>query len=230
MFDTFRKSWEDAQVDLPPLQTGIALPAKLRHGDRVRLVSPASPPTKEGVAYTAAFLESLGLHVEVADHALDEFGYLAGTDDDRASDFNDALRDPEVKAIIATRGGKGAYRIADKLDFGAAAEDPKILVGFSEISILHLALWKNCQLPGIHGAPWDSELFGATAQQSFVDAVFTSDEITLDRRSEEPTGDLTTSGKATGSSSVEIKIRLRRLLAGPCRASMEPFCCSKHST
>jgi muramoyltetrapeptide carboxypeptidase len=90
--------------------------------------------------------------VTVGKHAFDELGYLAGTDEDRLADVNDVLRDPDTTAIIATRGGKGAYRIADQLDFAAAARHPKLLVGFSEITILQLALWKHCRLPGVHGA------------------------------------------------------------------------------
>ncbi|MBK5223163.1 MAG: LD-carboxypeptidase [Acidimicrobiia bacterium] len=60
----------------------------------------------------------------------------AGRDDDRLADLNDAFLDREVRAIVTTRGGAGAYRIADLLDFGAAAADPKLLVGFSDITHL----------------------------------------------------------------------------------------------
>jgi muramoyltetrapeptide carboxypeptidase LdcA involved in peptidoglycan recycling len=83
------------------------------------------------------------LVVEVGTHALDELKYLAGTDANRLADLNHAIRDPGIRAIVATRGGKGAYRIADGLDFAALAADPKLLIGFSEITILHLAIWKN---------------------------------------------------------------------------------------
>ncbi len=79
--------------------------------------------------------------------------YLAGADEDRLADLNQAIRDPGIRAIVATRGGKGAYRIADGLDFAALSADPKLLIGFSETTILHLAIWKNCRLPGTHGAP-----------------------------------------------------------------------------
>ena len=86
---------------------------RLRSGDRVRLVSPASPPERHQVAYGARLLESWGLRVEIGAHAFDTHGhFLAGRDEDRLADFNDALRDPGVRAIFSTRGGKGAYRIA----------------------------------------------------------------------------------------------------------------------
>ena len=125
--------------------TPITKPSRLRPGDRVRLVSPASTPDQRHVEATIEHLEGLDLEVELGEHVFDRFGYLAGTDEARLGDLNAALRDPELKAVIATRGGKGAYRIADQLDFAAASQHPKLLVGFSEITILHLALSQTLQ-------------------------------------------------------------------------------------
>ncbi|MEV7548531.1 LD-carboxypeptidase [Amycolatopsis sp. NPDC089917] len=122
-----------------------------RPGDRVRLVSPASFPSRELLAETAATLESWGLVAEIGAHALDRWGYMAGRDEDRLADLDDAFRDPGVRAVIATRGGAGAYRIADDIDFAAVRADPKPVVGFSDITALHLALWHHCGLAGIHG-------------------------------------------------------------------------------
>lgn len=80
----------------------------MRSGDIVRFVSPASTPDRAAVGHAARYLESLGLRVEIAPHAFDSWGYLAGTDEHRIADLNDALRDPTVRAVIASRGGKGA--------------------------------------------------------------------------------------------------------------------------
>ena len=110
------------------MMTAVPKPLKLAPGDTVRLVSPASTPTKDGVARGITLLESLGLRVELGRHVFDRLGYLAGLDADRLADINDALNDPSIRAIIATRGGKGAYRIADGLDFSAMRADPKLLV------------------------------------------------------------------------------------------------------
>ena len=173
------------------------LPPRLKRGDVVRLVSPASTPTGEWVVQLTTMLEDLGLVVEVGQHVLDEHGYMAGTDQDRLADLNDAFRDPRVKAVITTRGGKGAYRIADKLDFDAIRNNPKLLLGFSEITILHLAIWKHCRVAGIHGAAWD-ESFGVETAASFRKAVFTADPVTIAAGKHEPTLALTTSGKAEG--------------------------------
>jgi muramoyltetrapeptide carboxypeptidase len=90
--------------------------------------------------------------VEIGKHAFDRHGhFLAGRDEDRISDLNDALRDPGVRAIFTTRGGKGAYRITQSLDFEACRRNPKPLIGFSDTTSLHLALWKECRVAGFHG-------------------------------------------------------------------------------
>lgn len=143
-------------------------------------------------------MTSLGLIVEVGPHAFDTWGYLAGRDEDRLGDVNAALRDPNVRGIIATRGGKGAYRIADRLDFEAARADPKLLVGFSEITILHMALLKHCGLAAVHGACWPPQQFGVPTASSFEAAVFTVDAIRITADPDEPTAVLTTTGRATG--------------------------------
>jgi len=108
-------------------------PAKLRAGDKVRFVSPASTPDRESVLRGSEILESWGLRVDFGEHAFDKLGYLAGTDEERLSDLNLAFGAPEIRAIFATRGGKGSYRIADGIDFDAVSRDPKFLVGFSDI-------------------------------------------------------------------------------------------------
>jgi muramoyltetrapeptide carboxypeptidase len=142
MLDGAMKSPEPDVVLMPPM---------LRVGDKVRFVSPASPPDRTAVLQGAKVFESWGLEVDFGEHAFRKMAYLAGTDDERLADFNAALRHPSVRAIIATGGGKGSYRIADRLDFAAARSDPKFVVGFSDITSLHVSLWKHCRLIGVHG-------------------------------------------------------------------------------
>lgn len=138
-------------------------------------------------------LISWGLEVELGRHVFARQGYLAGPDAHRLMDLNDALRDASVRAVIATRGGKGSYRIADQVDFAAARIDPKFLVGFSDISALHLSLWDRCRLVGIHGAPFDDD-----DGQSLRRALMSDAAIELTSRPAEPTAKLTTGGKALG--------------------------------
>lgn len=177
-----------------------ALPLLLRPGDRVRFVSPSSTPNRESVHRCAKIIESWGLKVELGKSVFHELGYLAGSDDERLADINDALRDPSICALFATTGGKGAYRIADQLDFGAAMKNPKFLVGFSDITVLHLSLWKHCHSVGIHGplVSWSPEYIGPESIESLRRAVMTTEMVVLQSDLSEPTAALTTTGTVQG--------------------------------
>jgi muramoyltetrapeptide carboxypeptidase len=175
----------------------VLMPQRLEVGDKVRLISPATAPSEEILEHSINVLEGLGLVVEIGKHALDRHGYLAGTDEDRLADLNDALRNPEIKAVFTTRGGRGAYRIADGIDFEAARQNPKLIVGFSENTILHLAILKHCNIPGLHGAPRVVEGSGRSAE-SFKQALFTTEPIVIKTDTSELTAELTTQGRAEG--------------------------------
>ncbi|KYK43862.1 hypothetical protein A1D31_37755 [Bradyrhizobium liaoningense] len=162
------------------------------------MVSPASTPDQEGVARCQDLLESLGFQVELGRHVFDRLGYLAGRDEDRLADLNDALNDPDVRAIVATRGGKGAYRIADKLDLGRFRDNPKLLIGFSETTILHLAIWHQAKTAGLHGACWDAARFGEISAKTFEQGIRSAEPITITSSLNDLTATLTTSGKARG--------------------------------
>ncbi|MDE1996165.1 MAG: LD-carboxypeptidase, partial [Rhizobiaceae bacterium] len=139
---------------------------------------------------------------DFGEHAFSKQDYLAGSDEQRLADLNLALRDPDIRAIFATRGGKGSYRISDRLDFDAVRRDPKWLVGFSDITSLHLSLWTHCRQLGIHGALFsDDEKDGSVATEtstSLRNLLMASPEITIRSRPEEPTAALTTTGLASG--------------------------------
>ena len=146
----------------------------LRDGDLVRLVSPASYPTQDLIDQNIHTLQSWGLRCETGQYVLDQHGYMAGTDANRLNDINTAFRDPEVRAIVAIRGGAGAYRISEDIDFSAVRKDPKPLVGFSDITSMHLSLYNQCRLGNIHGC-----LFGNAAQASAKKLLMSTESITL---------------------------------------------------
>ena len=166
---------------------------RLVPGDLVRLVSPASWPEEAWLRESADVLKSWGLRVDVAPHAMDRHGFCAGRDEDRLADLNDALSDPEVRAVITTRGGAGAYRIADALDFDAVRRDPKPLVGFSDITFLHLALWHHCRSNSIHGA-----LAGPTARATVRQLLMTDEPLSLATRPDAVSAAVSAGGRATG--------------------------------
>jgi muramoyltetrapeptide carboxypeptidase len=162
-------------------------------GDHVRLVSPASYPDEEWLAKSKAILAGWGLVVEVGEHARNRFGYMAGCDADRVNDLNDAYRDPAVRAIVTTRGGAGAYRIADRIDFDAVLADPKPLIGFSDITYLHLAVWDRCRVASIHGA-----LAGANAQATVRQLLMSDTPLVVHRDPTTTTAAIEVSGSAEG--------------------------------
>jgi len=178
----------------------LATPAPLRPGDKIRFVSPASTPSRDAVEASAELLRGWGFEVDFGSNAFRKLHYLAGTDEERLSDFNEALRDPRVRAIFATRGGKGSYRIADRLDFEAARRDPKFFVGFSDVTILHMALWKNGVGGSIHGAlsSDDSEGQELSNGTPLRELLTSNDNVVLRAQGEEDTFVLTTEGKAEG--------------------------------
>lgn len=121
----------------------------IRRGDTIRLVSPASPLSSEKLVFITSLLENEGYNVQVAPHALEWTDYLAGSDEDRASDLMDAFADDDVSGVLCTRGGYGCARLLPFVDFDKIALTNKALMGFSDITTLHLALNRR-GVPTIH--------------------------------------------------------------------------------
>ena len=129
-------------------------PTALRPGDCIGIAAPASPPNADAVQAGILLLEARGYHVMVGDHVLDtapHCGYLAGRDEDRAADLNQLFANREVKAIFCARGGYGAMRLLDRLDWQTIRANPKIFVGFSDVTSLHLALARQSKFVTFHG-------------------------------------------------------------------------------
>lgn len=127
-------------------------PPPLRPGDRVGVLALASPSPAHELDAGRATLEKLGLKV-VMDVGSEDFrpSYLAGTDDYRASRFNEFVQDPEIKAIFCARGGYGSLRILPKISYEQLRLNPKALVGFSDITALLLACYGKAGLVCFHG-------------------------------------------------------------------------------
>ena len=160
----------------------ILVPAgRLRAGSRVAVVAPSGRNDPAVVADGCRLLADWGLDVRVAPHALaghDDLGYLAGADIDRAADLQQAWLDPGIEAVLSARGGYGAQRIVDRLDWAAmAAAPPKIFTGFSDITALHEALAFRLGVPTLHAPNVGSDSFTAfpEAQRSLQRALFEPD-------------------------------------------------------
>jgi len=129
----------------------MIFPELLQKGDRIRIVAPAGKVSKEKVLPGIGLLQDVGYEVIVGKHVFDRHFQYAGTDQQRAADFLEAINDPQTKAIICARGGYGSVRIIEKIDFSPLMKNPKWLVGFSDITVFHSVLNK-LGLVSIHGA------------------------------------------------------------------------------
>ncbi|MDR1570122.1 MAG: LD-carboxypeptidase [Oscillospiraceae bacterium] len=126
-------------------------PPLLKRGDTIGLLGPASPLSDAGkLEPCVRRLEELGYRVVTGASATRAYGYLAGDDATRAGDLNRMFADPNIDAIAAIRGGYGAMRLLDRLDYAAARANPKILIGFSDITALHIAYGKCSDLITFH--------------------------------------------------------------------------------
>ncbi len=129
----------------------LQYPPALRAGSQVRIVSPAGPVTTELLAPGIETLRSWGLDVVVDDRVYARSKYLAGSDDERLAAINDAIADPDVEAIVFSRGGYGTMRILQDIEWGLLEESPRHIVGFSDITAIHLAAAAVSGICSIHG-------------------------------------------------------------------------------
>jgi muramoyltetrapeptide carboxypeptidase len=130
----------------------IIKPPRLRSGNLIGLIAPASTPSSDNaIEHGAAYLERLGYRVTFGKHIRKMHGYLAGTDEERAEDFNAMVRDDQVKAIFAIRGGYGTPRLLQMIDYRSLKRHPKILVGYSDITALQLAIFRTIGLVTFSG-------------------------------------------------------------------------------
>ena len=139
----------------------LTRPRRLRPGDRVAVVAPSGHIAADRLYRGCAVLRSWGLDVVVGPHALDRTRHHAGDDAARAADLQDAWCDPLTAAVLVARGGSGAARLVDRLDWAEMrAAGPKVLVGFSDVTVLHEAVAHHLGLATLFGPMPASEVFG----------------------------------------------------------------------
>jgi muramoyltetrapeptide carboxypeptidase len=126
-------------------------PGRLRPGDTVGVVAPAGPFAEEDLRAGKAIWEAAGFPVHVPNNLQEPIEYLAGPDWHRAGLIHAALGDSHIKALVAARGGYGALRLLDHLDLDLFSAHPKVLVGFSDLTVLQLELWRRFNLVTFSG-------------------------------------------------------------------------------
>ena len=125
---------------------------KLRPGATLGFIGPSGAVrTDDALARAVAETERMGFRVKLGESCGKAYGYLSGTDELRARDVNNMFLDDEVDAIFCLKGGYGTMRMLDMLDYDAIAAHPKIFVGYSDITAMHIALLEKAHLATFHG-------------------------------------------------------------------------------
>ena len=136
----------------PLIKVDLIKPKKLSPGDTIGIIAPGSPVFERKSLYEAKkHWEEMDFNVRFASHLNDNLRYLAGKDEDRASDVMNMFKDHSIDAIIALRGGYGSIRLLPFLDFNIIKDNPKILMGYSDITTLLLAIHRITGLVTFHG-------------------------------------------------------------------------------
>lgn len=195
-------------------------PPPLKPGATIGVVSPASSPLEERLLLGINYLEKNGFSVVSGEHVLDKFDYLAGEDQDRIDDLNRMIRNPDIDAIISSRGGYGCARILDQIDYDALRKKPKIIVGYSDITLIQLAVLKKTGLVSYSGPMVAVEMgkgIDPFTEKHFWDMMTTTKPLTL----EAVNAEVIHPGKASGCLIGGCLALVNNMLATPFMPALE---------
>lgn len=163
-----------ATPDNPP---ALIKPKVLRPGDTVGLITPATAVTDpDAIAKAERTAKFFGLKPRFARNVRKRSGYLGGSIAERIADIHEMFSDPEIRGVFCMRGGYGAGQLLDKIDYDVIRRNPKIFVGYSDITTLHLAIHKRTGLVTFHG-PVMSSAFTPYTQEHYRKALFSTDAL-----------------------------------------------------
>lgn len=149
---------------------------KLNLGDKFSVISPSSQTSKDIIDISLKKLKNLGFNYKIYKNLYNNFKYLAGTDEERAYDFNSALEDKETNAIICMRGGYGTLRILDSIKWKLFYKNPKIFMGFSDITPILNYIFKKFNTITFHSPMLTSNLDEPHSKKSFLNSIMISRE------------------------------------------------------
>lgn len=127
-------------------------PNSLQPGDKIGIIAPSRKVTEKDLTVAIELFKSWGYNVQLGNNIYDEKDQFAGTDEIRARDFEQMILDPEVKAIVCARGGYGTVRLLEKLNPEQIQNNPKWVIGYSDITVLHSYFNKVIGCETIHGS------------------------------------------------------------------------------
>lgn len=149
----------------------IIKPKSLRTGDTIAIIAPSGVVDSGKIYKSAAFFEAKGFNVKLGKHLFENDRYLAGDDNSRLEDLHWAFSDNEVDAVVAARGGFGAIRLINKIDYNLIRTNPKIFCGYSDVTALSLMFYKKSGLITYSGAMAQSD-FGLNKINSDTEKSF----------------------------------------------------------
>jgi muramoyltetrapeptide carboxypeptidase len=159
-FDLFPKS------DTENFKLTKILPKQLKKGDTIGLVTPSGIITEEKLKEIVSKVENLGYKTYYKPSILSQFGYLAGTDEERAEELMHMFENKDVDAILCARGGYGAIRMLGLLDYDKIKANPKVFIGYSDITAIINAIYNKTGLVAFHG-PVGTSTFNEYSTESF---------------------------------------------------------------
>lgn len=173
-------------------------PARLREGDLVGLIAPGGHTNDAALAQAVANIESLGLRVRLGDNVHYVYGNYGGTVEQRIADLHAMFLDPEIKAVWAVRGGSGCISLLEHIDYRLIRAHPKVLIGYSDITCLHLALLKKSGLVTFHGPVGSSTFSEYSVAQMRSVLMAPQDNYTIAMCADNPPPRTVHAGVATG--------------------------------
>lgn len=155
-------------------------PKTLKFGDTIGIIAPSSPTMEENIQRAYDTIVEMGFKVKMGKSPYEKYGYLSGTDEIRAQDINEMFKDTEVDGIICMRGGYGTPRILELIDYDIIRKNPKVFVGYSDITALHIAFNQIAGLVTYHGPMVSSDMldgFSDFSKESLFKAIMSSEPI-----------------------------------------------------
>ena len=146
------------------------IPPYLKQGDTIGIICPSGCMAYEKAQTCIDTLQQWGFKVKVGKTLGNQFHYFSGTDEERLGDFQSMLNDWEVKAVLCARGGYGLSRIIDKIDFTNFKKDPKWIIGYSDVTILHAHLYSKLNIASLH-APMASAFNNGGSENEFIQSL-----------------------------------------------------------
>ena len=134
-------------------------PKPLKKGDKIGLIGTSSPISQDRIEPSIKAMEDLGFEVVLGESCRQCHGFLSGRDDVRAKDINKMFKDESIKGIFAIRGGYGASRLLDMLDYNMIKKNPKVFAGYSDVTALHNVLNEKCKLITFHTPMASTEFY-----------------------------------------------------------------------